>query len=151
MGVPSTDEDLIKPGGHGIKSCLAILTPVFGLGITHRVGEAGGGHGLALPLLLLALRKAPMYAESIEVVLNGDSVSPYNLKRSSTDTGLAGTLTGDSNCIKYECGVSGPPLSLPESLSSDDELIVSPLVGGNELVGERNDVPDLLKERSPGR
>jgi len=58
--VPSTDEFLTNPGGHGIKSSFAILGPVFGLGIAHLQfdGDAGGGHGLALPLL--PMWKAPM-------------------------------------------------------------------------------------------
>lgn len=87
------------------------------------------------------------------MVLNGDSAefSPLSLNKSSTDTGLGGTFTGESNCIRYECGVSGPALSLPESLSSDDELIANPLVGGNDVVGERCDFPCLLNDRSPGR
>ena len=89
-------------------------------------------------------------------MLNGDSAkltkfSPLNLNKSSTDSGLVGTFTGESNCIRHECGVSGPTLSLPESLSSDDELIANPLVGGSEVVGERYDFPCLLNDRSPGR
>ena len=85
-------------------------------------------------------------------MLNGDSaeLSPLSLNKSSTDKGLAGILTGESNCIKDECGVSGPALSLPESLSSDDELIANPFVGGSD-VGERYDFPCLLNDRSPGR
>jgi len=72
-------------------------------------------------------------------VLNGDSAkfSPLSLNKSSTETGLGGTLAGESNCIRHECGVSGPALSLPESLSSDEELIANPLVGGSDVVGER--------------
>lgn len=89
------------------------------------------------------------------MVLNGDSAkfSPLSLNKSSTETGLAGgNLTGESNCIRYERGVSGPALSLPESLSSDDELIANPLLlGGSEVVGERYDFPCLLNDRLPGR
>lgn len=86
------------------------------------------------------------------MVLNGDSAfSPLSLNKSSTDSGLAGILTGESNCIRHECGVSGPALSLPESLSSDDELIASPLVGGSDVVGERYDFACLFNDKSPGR